>query len=501
MRSPGPLTTAPMSATVRGMLAGLLLLALAACGKGSGSALEIAFIGGKDDAKVSGVRMSPLGQHLRGATAAGLVGLDADGQVIPQLADRWIVTDGGTSYIFRLRDLVWSDGREVTGEEVRDALRRVRRQLRGTTLGADLAQIADIRAMTGKVVEIRLTNPMPDFLQLLAQPELGLVRDDRGLGPMALKHDKGGTLLLEMLSPAARGLPQVENWEDTVRPLRLHVAPARAAIDMFDEGTVDVVLGGRLESLPLVETGPLSRGTVRIDPALGLFGLRVVRPVGFLDRAENREALALAIDRDTLLEPFNVGGWVATTRIVPPGLPGERTPPQERWADTTFEQRQAEAARRVSAWKNANGGELVLRIAIPEGPGGDLLFGRLGRNLTSVGIIVVKVGADETADLRLVDTVARYGEPQWFLNQFHCGYRGGLCSSAVDRLVEQARASSDPAEASRLLAQAEAQLTSLEAFIPFGAPIRWSLVRSNVEGFAGNRWGFHPLPPLAEGPR
>src|SRR5690606_7034364 len=109
----------------------------------------IAFIGGKDDSRISGLRLSPLGQHLRAATAAGLVGLDADGQVVPQLADRWIVTDGGTSYIFRLRDLAWPDGRELTGEEVRDAFRRVRRQLGGTTLGSDLAQIADIRAMTG----------------------------------------------------------------------------------------------------------------------------------------------------------------------------------------------------------------------------------------------------------------------------------------------------------------------------------------------------------------
>jgi len=489
-----------MATFIRGAIAGLLLLALAACGKGSGSALEIAFIGNDDDVNISGIRLTPLGQHLRGATAAGLVGLDAEGQVVPQLAERWIVTDSGTSYIFRLRDVAWPDGRELTGGEVRDTLRRVRRQLRGTTLGSDLAQIADIRAMTDKVVEIRLFNPMPDFLQLLAQPELGIVRDGRGLGPMTLETDDE-SLSLRMLPPAARGLPEEENWERTVRPLRLRVADAEAAIAMFDGGSVDLVLGGRLESLPMVETGPLSRGTVRIDPALGLFGLRVVRSEGFLGRPENREALSLAIDRETLLQPFNVGGWLATTRIVPPGLPGQHVEPAERWAGTTLDERQEEAARRVAAWKKASGGELVIRIALPEGPGGDLLFGRLGRDFTTVGITVVKVAPNESADLRLVDSVARYGEPQWFLNQFHCGYSGGLCSSTVDRLVAQAQATRDAAEARRLLAQAEAQLTSLQAFIPFGAPIRWSLVRSNVTGFAANRWGFHPLPPLAEVPK
>ena len=47
-----------------------------------------------------------------------------------------------------------------------------------------------------------------------------------------------------------------------------------------------------------------------------------------------------------------------------------------------------------------------------------------------------------------------------------------------------------------LYAQAEAQLTVANAYIPFGVPIRWSLV-SSTSGFAANRWGVHPLMPLA----
>jgi ABC-type transport system substrate-binding protein len=472
-------------------------LALTACGRASDDALEVVFIASEKDLLETGLRLSPAGQHVRAATAEGLVGLDQNGQVVPALADRWIVTDDGRSYIFRLRDLAWPDDTEVTGEDVRDALRRLRRDLRGTTLGADLAQIADIRAMTGKVVEIRLANPMPDFLQLLAQPELGLLRRGAGLGPMALERGEGG-IVVRMLPPAARGIPEVEDWDDYVRPLRLRALDAKAAIAAFGEGTADVVLGGGLESLPLVETGPLSRGTVRIDPALGLFGLRVIQPEGFLATPANREAISLALDRDTLLAPFNVGGWIATTRIV---QSGDGAPAPERWADSSLEQRQAEAARRVAAWEGANNEQVFLRIGLPEGPGGTLLFGRIGAGLIAAGITPVQVKPGEAADLQLIDLVARYGEPQWFLNQFHCGYRGGLCSSEVDRLVARAQASRDPAEARTLLAQAEAQLTALEAFVPLGQPLRWSLVRSDVTGFAANRWGFHPLPPLAEIPR
>ena len=32
-------------------------------------------------------------------------------------------------------------------------------------------------------------------------------------------------------------------------------------------------------------------------------------------------------------------------------------------------------------------------------------------------------------------------------------------------------------------------------------PLRWSLVRSNVDGFAANAWGFHPLSAMAIIPR
>jgi oligopeptide transport system substrate-binding protein len=101
----------------------------------------------------------------------------------------------------------------------------------------------------------------------------------------------------------------------------------------------------------------------------------------------------------------------------------------------------------------------------------------------------------------LVDRVARYAEPRWFLNQFNCSLRSGLCSSEADATVREAIAQSDPEAKATLLAQAEAELTLANVFIPFGSPLRFSLVRGGVDGFAGNAWAFHPLPPLAVIPR
>ena len=104
-------------------------------------------------------------------------------------------------------------------------------------------------------------------------------------------------------------------------------------------------------------------------------------------------------------------------------------------------------------------------------------------------------------DNRLVDRVARYPAPRWFLNQFNCSLRRGLCSEEADALSAQAVNETMPAENARLLAEAEAELTLANVYIPFGPPLRWSLVRGNVRGFSANQWAFHPLPDMAEIPR
>ncbi|HEY6817291.1 MAG TPA: ABC transporter substrate-binding protein, partial [Croceibacterium sp.] len=429
------------------------------------------------------------------------------------LADRWIVTDDGRSFIFRLRDGSWPDGRELTAESARTALVEAIRALRGTSLGLDLAPIAEVRAMAGRVVEIRLSSPVPMLLQLLAQPELALARGDGASGDMLLVRPSAGCVqqplrtgcsgaLLTMKPPAARGIPEEPDWEEYVRAIAVRAASAEQAIGQFDEGEVDLVLGGRIGALPLVDTGPLSRGTVRLDPALGLFGLHVRRPAGLLATAQGREALAMALDRPRLIAPFNIDGWVPTTRVVAPGLPGDPGFVGERWTDRTIEDLRAIAARRVADWRRANGGsEARLTVALGEGLGLDLLFREFAAQLATIGVRLERVREGASSDLVLVDRVARYAEPRWFLNQFNCSLRHGMCDSDADFLALQAMAEIDPVARATLVAEAEAALSLANVYIPFGSPLRFSLVRGDVEAFAANPWAFHPLPPLAVIPR
>lgn len=473
------------------------ILSLAACGGGrSDTEVDVAFIGSSGELFETGPRLAPAGQQIRSATAEGLVSLDQAGEVVPGLAERWIVTEDGLSYIFRLRNTEWADGTALTSNSVRDALRRNIQGVRGTSLGLDLTKIAEIRAMTGRVVEVRLESPMPEFLQLLAQPELALRRGRQGVGPMKLTR-QGDIALLDPIPPELRGLPAEEEWESRIRTVRVQALPARQAVDAFDTGAVDAVFNGTLASLPMADTGALSRGTVRLDAALGLFGLQVVTERGLLATASGREAIALAIDRPNLLQPFNIGGWVPTTRIVAPDLPGDQGSVGERWAAMSLQQRQAEAARRVAAAAGSAGFSRTLTIAMPPGPGSDLLLRELADDLSAVGLTLERASGNASPDLLLVDRLARYADAQWYLNQFNCSLKRGLCSAETDELLRRAVRTTDPAVSIALLAQAETKLTASNVYIPIGAPIRWSLVRGGVEGFSENRWGLHPLFPLA----
>lgn len=461
--------------------------------------VDVAIIGAKEDPFDQGLHLSLAGQTVRAAVAQGLVRVDANGDIVPALAERWIVTDDGASYIFRIREFDLPNGERLTAQSVRDSLAATVRGLSGTSLGFDLAKIHDIRAMTGRVIEIRLSRPMPGFLQLLAQPELGLVLDDTAIGPMSLSRD-GDVAVLDAMEPELRGLPAQPGWGEDLREVRVYGAEARQATEGFAQNRFDVVLGGRLSWLPLADTSPLSRGTIRLDSAIGLFGLDVRQPRGLLETAQNREALAMAIDRDSLLKAFNIGGWLPSTRIVPSSVAGDTDTVGERWSRLTLDQRRVAARARVAQWRAASGKNPAVSIWLPDGPGSDLLFTALARDFATVGVSATRAEARDGADLAQRDRVARYADPRWFLNQFNCRVSGTVCSSDADYLVNLALDARNASEEASYLAEAESTLTATNLYIPLGAPIRWSLVRADVDGFVENSWNVHPLFPLSRAP-
>ena len=470
--------------------------ALAACsGNDDDKGLPIVIVGQPDSIFEDGLRLSPGAQLVRDATSSGIVALNAEGEVVPALGESWIVTEDGRSFIFRLRQVDWPDGEPLTAEDARKSLLSTIAALRGTSLGLDLRKVEDIRAMTNRVIEIRLTGPMPEFLQLLAQPELAISRKGESIGPMRLERS-GDVALLRPTPPQELGLPEPAG-DVPGKPVRLWATSAKQANAAFSDGDAAALLDGTLFTLPLADTGPLSRGTIRLDPAVGLFGMMVTNEQGFLSEPANREALSMAIDRSKVLGQFSIGGWQPTTRIVPAGLPEDTGLQKERWPDLSLEDRREQARARVTAWSRATGQRPRMRIWLPDGPGADRLLETLSLDLATIGVELRRVGVRQGADLVMIDRLARYPSARWFLNQFNCTLVQGPCSPDADELVTQSLRAEGAGQAGNLLVEAEGALLAKEAYIPLGAPIRWSLVRGGLNGFSENSWARHPLYALA----
>jgi peptide/nickel transport system substrate-binding protein/oligopeptide transport system substrate-binding protein len=465
-------------------------LALGACAKESEQAVRVAVLD-EGQATLDSATARIL---LRSATSEGLIALDGEGKVVPAIAERWIVADDGQSYIFRLRDSTWPDGTRLSGESVAAALRQALANLRGTGLALDLAVVADVRAMAGRVVEIRLRRPMPDFLQLLAQPELGLTRRREGAGPMALKHQEA-LAWLTPIAPDKRGQPLPDDWQQAVRPLALVSRNTARALAEAGAGKVDIVLGGTFANVGLVKLRAMSKMQLRFDPVSGLFGLVVLRAEGLLATPRNREALAMAIDRAALASQIGAPNWVATTRIIAPGLEGDTGRNGERWTDYDLEGRRTLAGRRIADWVAASKASAKIRVALPQGAGADRLAARLTEDFATIGVAVERVAFEAPADLRLIDSVAPYPAPAWFFNQLNCAIRQP-CAPQADALAAKAQ-EADPAQAPTFMAEAEREYAKANLYIPLGMPLRWSLAPANYPGFSTNRWGFHPLFPLA----
>lgn len=395
-------------------------LLLAGCHGGrNGGTIAVSVIGGQAEEAV-----------LRAATSESLVRLDREGQVIPGAAARWAILDDGLDYIFRIDDGAGVSA-SMVARRLRDALRRHRHDPDFAALGP----VESIEAVTGTVVEMRLSQPQPDLLPLLARPEFTV----------------GGAADFKA-SKAERGAVRLEPrpGDDAPPPILLRTERVGRAVVRFQNGDVDLVTGGTFADLPVARAAQPDRRQLRFDPVTGLFGFAIGNPD--LSSAV-RTALSLAIDRDRIVATLGVPNHPKATTIAGSAL----EPPL--------------AERRATALALLNGRTTHIRVAIPRGPGARLLFAFAAQDWAKVGISAEMVGPEaRDADLALVDRVA----PPATLAILACALAAGC----------------DPADRLALINP---------PFIPISAPVRWSLVAPSLDLFTENGLAAHPLAQLRSG--
>jgi oligopeptide transport system substrate-binding protein len=297
----------------------------------------------------------------------GLVTFDASGELSPGVATDWEVLEGGLLYRFTLRpEARWSDGSAVTAE---DFVRGWVQALAPATAAVNAALLKDvhnasavlrgelavtelgIKAINPQQLDVRLERPVPWFPELLAHPVSFPVHvsdsEDSRTSPVNGAYQIAEWLPRSVIrlsaNPHFHAASEVYFSELEYFPIE-DVSTELARYRAGDLHITETIPAGRFEWLQ----DNLSED-LRISPYLGSFwlGLNMKDPlVG--GSAELRRALALAIDRATLVRVVLGAGELPAWGVVPPGMEGYQ-PQVMALAAASQAEREAEARRLLQA--------------------------------------------------------------------------------------------------------------------------------------------------------
>lgn len=283
---------------------------------------------------------------------SGLVDFGPKSEIVPDVARRWEILDGGRCYRFQLRDDVhWSDGEPVTAQDFAFTYHRALDPATATPVAGRLLhpvkgardynlgehddpERVGIRALDDRTLEIELEAPTSYFVHNLAYyvslpnpRHVVLEHGDKWAtpenivtnGPFRLASWQRGDAMVLERDPTFHG-----TFTGNLECVRLALGvPFEAQLAMYEANELDIVSTwfGRLEDIITLHRrfpDEYSRRHVfstfyyRLDPA---------RPP-FTDRRV-RQALVQALDRSLLADvEFEGYADAVTGGMVPPGMPG-----------------------------------------------------------------------------------------------------------------------------------------------------------------------------------
>lgn len=286
----------------------------------------------------------------------GLVRHEADWVTLSPGAAEFLPmpTRNGTRYTFRLRtNLKWSDGSAITSEDfVYSWLRAMDPKTLGSysywltdyIVGAkeyaaapslELAKKVGVQSLDPRTLQVDLTAPVPFFLYLLADPIFAPVKKsvieahgDRWTrpenivvnGPYTLKEWKVNEKIVLQKNPHYWDARSVKIESVVALP----VSDKQTAMNMFLQGQVDWSghNGAPNGAVPSLR----GKEHFRNFPAFVTYFYRLNTTRGPLKDKRVRQALALAVDRQALVEKITRGGEVAALSLVPPNTGKYKSP-------------------------------------------------------------------------------------------------------------------------------------------------------------------------------
>lgn len=500
----------------------------ASSGGGGGTTTESGG-GGSDVAAAASGRLRlassdpiTLDPHIAGdATSAeyiveifgGLMTLDEDLNVIPDLADSVEISGDGLVYTFTLKpNATFHDGRAVTAEDVTYSLKRAAsRELASPTALAYLGDIVGVREyffgladdvpgiqiVDDRTIQLTIDQPKPYFLAKLTYPTAFVVdreqvesnrnwtRRPNGTGPYKLTEWRlGERIVLEANESYHLGAPALR---EAVFLLSGGSALTRWENDELDVAPISVNDVERARD-PNSDLGPYYSTWPQFSISYLAFNLE--QPP--FDDVHVRRAMGMAIDRERIANVTFSGMFMNATGILMPGMPGY----VQEDLSLPFD---PEAAREELAQSKYAADMPVIQIT-EVGAGAEAsidmqAFIEQWREHLGLEVEVRQtdfasfLSAQDRRELQAFSAgwIMDYPDPEDILDiKFHSESSlndTGYSNPEVDSLLEQARVEQNPDRRLSLYQDVERLLLDEASWLPLYFGVNHVVVKDNVTGW------------------
>jgi oligopeptide transport system substrate-binding protein len=458
---------------------------------------------------------------------SGLVRLNDELEVMPDIAESWEESEDGKVFVFHLRHGVkFHDGKEVKAEDFKYSWERAcdpetGSQTAATYLGdivgvtdklaGKAEEISGVEVVDDYTLQVTIDAPKAYFLCKLTYPTAFVVepsnvgsendwwRHPIGTGPFGLSEwEQGQVLILERNELYYGELPQVKQ-------VVLHLL-AGNPMAMYENGEIDVVpVGTHYIDLVEDEASPFHQ-ELAVTPELSLHYIGFNTGAPPFDNVNVRRAFSYAVNKEHIIKLIFRDMVNKADGILPPGMPGY----SENLTGLEYNVTKAKEAIAASEYGNiSNLPPITITVA---GYGGGV-SGYLGaiiqgwRENLEVDVQVRQLESEkfvyhlmeEKDEMFMLAWVADYPDPHNFLdNLFYTDAENNIFdyhNPELDALLDQAGVEQNDEARLMMYQQAEQEIVDEAPCLPLCFGRNYVLVKPYVKGYSLGPLG---IPDLAK---
>ncbi|MER8566965.1 ABC transporter substrate-binding protein [Mesorhizobium sp. M0924] len=387
----------------------------------------------------------------------GLTRIGPNGEVLPDLAESWAISDDGKVYTFKLRTGVkFHDGSDFDAGDVKFSLDRARADNSVNAQKALFAAIDTVEVVDPATVKVTLKNPQGSFLYnlgwgdaVIVAPESADTNKEKpiGTGPFKFQSWAKGSSITLVKSDTYWGAPVFLDKAE------FRIVPDAAA-------AVPALLSGDIQAFPFFD--PDSVAQVKDDPRFkvvigsteGETILAINNKKPPFDKLEVRQAIAFALDRKAIIDGASAGLGVP--------IGSHMSPASKAYVDLTglYPHNIEKAKELLKQAGFENGIKATLKLPPPSYArlGGEIIASQLRDVGIDLEIIPVEWAQwlDQVFTKKDYDlTIVSHTEPNDIDIYSRKDYYFNYDNPAFDKIIAELNLTSDDAKRNTLLGEAQ----------------------------------------------